>query len=113
MRVTSVRRYSCEMWISAKNFLPLVPLIAALPVAVSISTLQETAKPDEAPLRAIVQTLEDGWNAGDSSKFASPFATDADYVVVNGQHIRTRAIIDFGQSRHLARYTKAAKIRAP
>jgi len=68
--------------------------------------------PDEAPLRAIVQTLEDGWNAGDATKFTSPFAENADYVIVNGQHIRTRAVIDFGHKQIFGAIYKGSKNKA-
>lgn len=74
-----------------------------------LANAQETAKADEAPIRAIVKTLEDGWNAGDAAKFASPFAVDADYVIVNGQHIRTRAVIDFGHKQIFGSIYKGSK----
>jgi uncharacterized protein (TIGR02246 family) len=74
-----------------------------------LSLARGNAKTDEAPLRTIVQTLEDGWNAGDSTKFASPFAQDADYVVVNGNHIRTRAVIDVGHKEIFSTFYKGSK----
>jgi uncharacterized protein (TIGR02246 family) len=75
-----------------------IPLVLAAS-AVTLAIAQGSTAEDEAGLKAIVKTLEDGWNAGDSSKFASPFAVNADYVVVNGQHIKTRPIIDFGHKQ--------------
>lgn len=94
---------------ASTTFLSLLSAAAALPVLISLATAQGTPEPDEAPLRAIVQTLEDGWNAGDSAKFASPFASDADYVIVNGQHIRTRAVIDFGHKQIFGTIYKGSK----
>jgi uncharacterized protein (TIGR02246 family) len=44
--------------------------------------------------------MEAGWNAGDGDAFAAPFATDADYVIVDGAHITGRAVIAAGH-RHL------------
>src|SRR5688572_13958200 len=76
---------------------------------VGLAKAQESAIADEGPIRAIVKTLEDGWNAGDSAKFASPFASDADYVIVNGQHIRTRAVIDFGHKQIFGTIYKGSK----
>jgi len=78
----------------------------------SLSIAQSTSSEDDRDLRAIVQTLEDGWNAGDSAKFASPFAADADYVVVNGQHIRTRPVIDFGHKQIFGTIYKGSKNKA-
>ncbi|MDQ2986603.1 MAG: SgcJ/EcaC family oxidoreductase [Armatimonadota bacterium] len=74
-----------------------------------LAQAQQTANADEAPIRSIAKTLEDGWNAGDSAKFASPFASDADYVIVNGQHIRTRAVTDFGHKQIFGTIYKGSK----
>jgi uncharacterized protein (TIGR02246 family) len=94
---------------------PLAWLVAAILAATSMFTIsmaQQTEKPDEAPLRAIVQALEDGWNAGDSAKFASPFAADADYVVVDGMFIRTKPVIDMGHKQIFATIYKGSKNKA-
>jgi uncharacterized protein (TIGR02246 family) len=55
-----------------------------------------TANTDEAAIRQIVKQLEDGWNAHDGKAFAAPFATDADYVVVNGMFVKGREAIEQG-----------------
>ena len=91
-------------------FLFASAFIAAAMITITMSTAQTTN--DDKPLRAIVQTLEDGWNAGDSAKFASPFMADADYVIVNGQHIRTRAVIDFGHKQIFGAIYKGSKNKA-
>ena len=39
---------------------------------------------DEAAIRQAVQTMQDGWNQKKGSVFASSFAQEHDYVVVNG-----------------------------
>jgi uncharacterized protein (TIGR02246 family) len=91
-------------------FLFASAFIAAAMITITMSTAQTTN--DDKPLRAIVQTLEDGWNAGDSAKFASPFMADADYVIVNGQHIRTRAVIDFGHKQIFGTIYKGSKNKA-
>jgi len=54
---------------------------------------------DEAAIRKIVTSLQDGWNKGDGKAFAAPFAADADYVVVNGMRIKGRDEIAAGHQR--------------
>jgi uncharacterized protein (TIGR02246 family) len=54
---------------------------------------------DEAALRQIVQQLQDAWNAHDGKAFAAPFATDADYVVVNGMKFKGREDIEKGHTQ--------------
>jgi uncharacterized protein (TIGR02246 family) len=46
---------------------------------------------DEKAIRANVKQMETGWNAKSGAEFAKPFAEDADYVVINGFHIKGRA----------------------
>ncbi len=53
---------------------------------------------DEAAIRQIVQQLQDGWNAHDGKAFATPFAADADYVVVNGMKIKGKEDIEQGHT---------------
>jgi len=50
----------------------------------------------EAAIHAVVQAVEDGWNAGDGDAFAASFVPDADYVVVNGSYIQGRPTIAKG-----------------
>lgn len=49
---------------------------------------------DDAAIRENVRQLEAGWNAKSGALFAKPFAEDADYVVINGLHLRGREAID-------------------
>jgi uncharacterized protein (TIGR02246 family) len=51
---------------------------------------------DENTVRQIVKSVETGWNAHDGKAFAAPFAPDADYVIVNGMHIKGRDAIEKG-----------------
>jgi uncharacterized protein (TIGR02246 family) len=46
----------------------------------------------------IVRQLEAAWNALDGSAFAAPFAADADFVNVRGEHFRGRDAIAHGHS---------------
>ena len=49
---------------------------------------------DEIALRDAVKQLENGWNIHSGASFAKPFAEDADYVVINGRYIKSRAVIE-------------------
>lgn len=60
-------------------------LYAALPAAAGAG--------DEASIRENVRQLESGWNAKSGAQFAKPFAEDADYVVINGIHLKGREAI--------------------
>lgn len=51
---------------------------------------------DEKAIRANVEQMVSGWNAKSGEEFAKPFAEDADYVVINGMHIKGRAAINAG-----------------
>ncbi len=59
----------------------------------------QSSSTDEAALRQIVQQVQDGWNAHDGKAFAAPFATDADYVIVNGMKIKGREEIEKGHTQ--------------
>lgn len=56
------------------------------------SAVSDTSK-DEAAIRANVGQMVKGWNLKSGAEFAKPFAEDADYVVINGFHIKGRAAI--------------------
>jgi uncharacterized protein (TIGR02246 family) len=47
-------------------------------------------------LQNIVRQLETAWNALDGDAFAAPFAADADFVNVRGEHFQGRAAIAAG-----------------
>src|SRR5687767_4402615 len=51
---------------------------------------------DRAALENIVGQLEAAWNAMDGSAFAGPFADDADFVTIRGEHFRGRPAIANG-----------------
>ncbi len=55
--------------------------------------------PDEAAIRENVKQMESGWNAKSGPSFTKPFATDADYVIINGMHIRGHAEIEKGHQQ--------------
>ncbi|HEX6623068.1 MAG TPA: SgcJ/EcaC family oxidoreductase [Pyrinomonadaceae bacterium] len=78
----------------------IITLVTALAIALGASALAATARAtdssDEAAIRDNVRQLETGWNRKSGALFAKPFAEDADYVVINGMHIRGREAIDKG-----------------
>jgi uncharacterized protein (TIGR02246 family) len=67
-------------------------------VLTSTAQAQQTSSGDEAAIRQVVQQVQDGWNAHDGKAFASPFASDADYVVVNGMKIKGKDAIEKGHT---------------
>ena len=67
---------------------------------------------DEAGIRKIITMVQDGWNAGDGEAFASPFAEDADYVVVNGMRIKGRQAIAAGHQNIFNTVYKGSNISA-
>jgi uncharacterized protein (TIGR02246 family) len=46
----------------------------------------------------IVRQLEAAWNAMDGAAFAAPFAADADFVNIRGEHFRGQAEIAAGHA---------------
>jgi uncharacterized protein (TIGR02246 family) len=48
---------------------------------------------DEKALQDLFQEMQDGWNQGDGQAFAAHFTEDADYIVVNGTHLKGRQAI--------------------
>lgn len=79
----------------------LYVILALILFSVQVSNAQTSpnSSADETSIRQIVKQVEDGWNAHDSKAFAAPFATDADYVVVNGMSIKGREEIDKGHTQ--------------
>jgi len=60
---------------------------------------QDSRAADEAAMRENVKQLETGWNTKSGAAFAKPFAEDADYVVINGMHIKGREVIATGHQQ--------------
>ena len=82
----------------APLFAPVVMAFASFVVQTSNAQAPRTSSGDEAALRQVVQQVQDGWNAHDGKAFASPFASDADYVVVNGMKVKGREAIEKGHT---------------
>jgi uncharacterized protein (TIGR02246 family) len=60
---------------------------------------EDSRAADEAAMRESVKQLETGWNTKSGALFAKPFAEDADYVVINGNYIKGRAVIESQHQR--------------
>ena len=58
----------------------------------------DLAPADRAALESIVRRLEAAWNAMDGSAFAAPFAVEADFVNIRGEHSRGQAAIAAGHA---------------
>lgn len=48
---------------------------------------------DELEIRELVSTFIAGWNAADGQLLSSPFAEDADFIALTGQHGKSRETI--------------------
>jgi len=57
---------------------------------------------DEQEIRDLVAQFVEGWNAGDGDLCARPFAEDAEFTAVTGQHIRGRDLIARGHAEILS-----------
>lgn len=57
-----------------------------------------------------LEVLELGWNSADGSRFAQPFADDADFVDIRGDHHRGQAMIANGHDAIFASIYKASRI---
>jgi len=90
-------------------------LVLAGILFISISTAaihaRASGNPDETAIREAVQQMEDGWNKKSGSLFATPFAEDADYVVINGMHIKGRQIIESAHQRIFDTIYKDTKVK--
>jgi uncharacterized protein (TIGR02246 family) len=58
----------------------------------------DLAPEDRVGLERIVNQLEAAWNGMDGSAFAAPFAGDADFVTIRGEHFRGRSAIGAGHT---------------
>ena len=67
--------------------------LCAFTASAQEASLTKTGVADEAALRENVRQMEEGWNTKSGALFAKPFATDADYVVINGMFIQGRDAI--------------------
>ena len=74
----------------------LVLIFTAIGIAAQEKAKVSDKAVDEAAIRANVEQMQKGWNMKSGAEFAKPFAENADYVVINGMHIKGRAEIAKG-----------------
>jgi len=60
----------------------------------------------------IVAALEKAWNAADGAGFARPFAEDADFVNIRGEHFQTRHTIAQGHQHIFDTIYKGSVVRS-
>ncbi|MBA3240464.1 MAG: SgcJ/EcaC family oxidoreductase [Acidobacteria bacterium] len=84
---------------------PRIKLLALVVIAfvsfgvlTSRAQMPQNSRADETAIQQVVQRVQDGWNAHDGKAFAAPFATDADYVIVNGMRVKGREGIEKGHA---------------
>ena len=78
-----------------RNFMVLV-LVMIIASVNSYGQETDSKAKDEAMIRANVKQMEVGWNDHDGKAFAASFTVDADYIVVNGMHVKGREEIEKG-----------------
>jgi uncharacterized protein (TIGR02246 family) len=66
---------------------------------------------DERIVSGLVSELEGAWNAADGTRFARPFAEDADFVNIRGEHFRTREVIAKGHQAIFNTIYKGSVVR--
>ena len=86
-------------------------IIAALILFTGGNSFAQNRAEDEKAIRNIIQSLADAWTAGDGVKFGEPFTEDADYVVVNGLHLKGREAIAQGHQRIFDTIYKDTKLK--
>jgi len=94
------------MKMSGKIFAAILITICAVSFGFAQAKTSKTGNQDETAIRQIIKSVEEGWNAHDAKAFAAPFASDADYVIVNGMYIKGRDAIEKG---HVGIFTTVYK----
>lgn len=81
-----------------EQFIIFIAMLTFIPGVVKAQTNSKYSENEKA-IRANVAQMEKGWKAKSGAEFAKPFAADADYVIVNGMHIKGRADIAQGHQQ--------------
>jgi uncharacterized protein (TIGR02246 family) len=95
-RVTSVRERPRPARARKRLF---TQKVAGIPAAQEETTMTYDNTAEELAIREVIAAVEAGWNAADGSRFAAPFANDADYVIVDGRYITGRPTIAQGHQQ--------------
>lgn len=89
-------------------------LVASAATSFSAAAQSGAAKQDtsadEKAVRALLDQMVSGWAEGSGEKFAAPFAEHADYVVVNGMHLKGREAIARGHQQIFDTFYKGTKV---
>src|SRR5688500_20381529 len=86
-----------------------ITLIALLMIVSNVRA-QDSRSTDEAAVREQVKQMETGWNSKSGADFAKPFAEDADYIVINGMHLKGRTAIAAGHQEIFDTIYKDTKV---
>lgn len=71
----------------------------------------DSAKADEAAIRAVIQNMADAWTAGDGKKLGDLFFADADFTVWNGMFLNGRESIALGHQQIFDTFYKDTKLQ--
>ena len=77
----------------------LITMFLLLFASVHSPFAQSNREAHDAAIRENVKEMESGWNTKNGALFAKPFAEDADYVVINGNYIKGRQVIESQHQR--------------
>ena len=86
-------------------------MLGACLASIFSAKAQTNTAADDAAIRELVKTIEDGWAKKDGSLFAKPFAENADYVIINGMHIKGRTAIANGHQMIFDSFYKETNIK--
>ena len=75
-----------------------------------MNEISET-RANEQALSALFQQMIDGWNQGDGQAYAAPFTEDADYVIVDGKHVKGREVIALGHQYIFNTVFKGSRVK--
>lgn len=102
MRAASIRHIS---------FVLAVVLVAPIDAIPQTTTHRPSSRSaDEYAIRALIQKCIDGWNKGSGEALAAQFADDADYVIVNGMHLKGRQQIASAHQQILDTVLKGSQL---
>ena len=73
--------------------------IVVMAAGVTLQGQTPSTSADETAIRNCTNTMVEGWNSKSGKLFAKCFATDADYVVINGTHLQGQDKIAEGHQR--------------
>lgn len=66
-------------------------ILSLILIGSTTSTFAQLSSQDQESIRAIVRTMEEGWNARNGQKFATGFAAVHDYIVWNGLYFNKQS----------------------